>query len=83
VHVYGRWKVLGIGTRRGYLECVCACGTVKQVFGSNIRKGKSKSCGCLRADVARAGCLKRNPGNTFHKGFPGKIFRHRAGPRGG
>lgn len=29
-------------------ECLCACGTVKDILGYQLLKGQTKSCGCLR-----------------------------------
>src|SRR5262245_4672429 len=61
---FGRWKVLaihpqryrwGIG-RRGVWHCValwhcrCDCGTERIVHGNSLRRGWSKSCGCLRRE---------------------------------
>lgn len=31
-------------------ECICTCGNFTIVDGSNLRRGQSKSCGCLRTD---------------------------------
>jgi len=33
---------------RGYWTCVCDCGNAHVVYGSNLRKGFTRSCGCLR-----------------------------------
>jgi len=55
---FSRWTVLAIHPkrmrygRRGQAvavlwQCRCACGTERLVFGSNLRAGYSKSCGCL------------------------------------
>lgn len=54
--VFGNWKVIGESpissgsasqTRLKYL-CQCVCGQQKLVNGSNLRRGLSTSCGCLR-----------------------------------
>lgn len=56
---FGRLVVLrrngqyGKTTRAAWL-CVCDCGAHLTVDGSNLRRGLSKSCGCLKAEVARA-----------------------------
>ncbi len=53
----GRWTVLrqsdrknNHGVRRWYL-CKCSCGSLKEVDAYTLRKGISKSCGCLRVEV--------------------------------
>ncbi|MFT3882985.1 MAG: hypothetical protein QM703_25445 [Gemmatales bacterium] len=52
---YGRWTVQAVcrSTPRGYTyTCRCKCGTVKEVTGSRLRRGQSKSCGCLSREKA-------------------------------
>jgi len=44
-------EVPKIGTRRA-VECVCDCGGVKVVLIGNIRRGLTKSCGCLQKQKA-------------------------------
>lgn len=34
----------------GYWLAECECGKTKKVLGKNVRSGKSKSCGCYRAE---------------------------------
>src|SRR5580765_442212 len=41
-------------------ECACDCGATKQVLGSSLRYGSTKSCGCLQREVA--GKLRRKHG---------------------
>lgn len=40
-HSYPMWR------------CRCDCGAECIVAGSSLRYGRTRSCGCLRADVAR------------------------------
>lgn len=35
-------------------DCLCDCGTKVQAFGSSLRDGRVKSCGCLRREVSAA-----------------------------
>lgn len=37
-----------------YFKCRCDCGTVRDVCGSRLRLGTSKSCGCSRRNIGRA-----------------------------
>ena len=32
--------------------CLCSCGTVFSAKGHNLKHGRTKSCGCLKRDVA-------------------------------
>ncbi len=51
---FGRLTVLKIADRRNgpFYLCRCACGTEKIICGANIRAGRTKSCGCLRKNIA-------------------------------
>lgn len=49
-NVYGRLKVLSLVelTKYGSLwKCECSCGKLKNILSYNLRKGLTKSCGCL------------------------------------
>lgn len=39
---------LKVKNRKRYWLCKCDCGNLKVILGLNIRKGYTKSCGCLR-----------------------------------
>ena len=54
---YGRLVVLarvenGAAGKLRY-ACKCDCGRVVEVFGTALRSGKCKSCGCLRSEKSR------------------------------
>ena len=57
---FGRWQVLELAPTR-YQDrwpqwlCLCACdrGVIRTVRTSELRLGKSKSCGCVSAEKAR------------------------------
>lgn len=56
-----RWTVLSEAPKPAkakqtgkFWNCVCECGTEKVVYGSTIRSGNSKSCGCLKAEKSAA-----------------------------
>lgn len=52
---FGRLIVLKyIGTdknNKAKWECLCDCGKTVISYGSDLRRGKSRSCGCLRRDT--------------------------------
>ena len=54
---YGRVTVLPHGAfRKGaavYVLCRCECGTEWAADRASVRRGKTKSCGCLKRDKAR------------------------------
>lgn len=46
----GHWTVIAEAPKRyglRHLKCRCVCGTERDVFIGNLRKGLSKSCGCI------------------------------------
>lgn len=51
---FGKWVVLGVGGRTKNNQimwnCLCDCGTNKDVRGGDLREGKSKGCGCDRSE---------------------------------
>jgi len=54
--VFGRWTVIGQADTRKYRQthwhCRCACKTLRVVSGANLRRGYSRSCGCLKQELA-------------------------------
>jgi hypothetical protein len=49
---FNYWTVLSVSdfvSKKGekYYNCICKCGTIRDVRGSNLNKGTSKSCGCF------------------------------------
>lgn len=38
----------------------CECGLMIQVLGRNLRAGKTKSCGCMRAEMSTSRLLNYN-----------------------
>ena len=45
---------LGVrGRRVHYWKCECACGGTSEVSGGNLKKGSTKSCGCLNVASER------------------------------
>jgi hypothetical protein len=52
---FGRWTVTAeappSSDRHLRVECCCQCGKVGIVAASRLRRGRSKSCGCLTAEL--------------------------------
>lgn len=49
---YGRWLVISWAGESRW-NCVCNCGCEAQVYGTLLRGGLSRSCGCLRLEIVR------------------------------
>ena len=46
---FGRWKVIKYsGNKKWLCECSCENKTVREVDGNSLKRGLSKSCGCLQ-----------------------------------
>lgn len=54
---FGRIVVLGrVGSSPGRISiwrCRCDCGTEFNAYASNLKSGRTRSCGCLKADMNR------------------------------
>ena len=64
----GKWTVIDRAPNRGervYWNCVCTCGTVREVLGQNLRDGQSLNCGCERNYI----------GNPRHGKSDSKVWR--------
>lgn len=51
---FGRYTVYSfaeIRNNKAYWNCICEWGAVRQVRGTSLTTGKTKSCGCLRRDM--------------------------------
>lgn len=54
---FGRWTVKELSGKTGnnwYYICSCDCGKEKRICKGNLTSGKTKSCGCLNAEVLSA-----------------------------
>jgi hypothetical protein len=72
---FGRLTVISEGKTRGYYKyylCKCDCGNEKEIYEANLRRGLTKSCGCLQKERARKA-------NLIHghaaKGKKTKLYR--------
>ena len=46
------------GKKHSYWKCVCDCGNIKIVESSNLRRGHTHSCGCIKRGRRATGCKK-------------------------
>jgi len=54
---FGRLTVICASDKRSksgdmYWNCVCECGNKKEVVSTNLKHGKTKSCGCLAKELS-------------------------------
>ena len=58
---YARLTVLsdaGIDRGRGMVLCRCDCGAEKKIEARRVRKGLTKSCGCLSREISKGRYLQ-------------------------
>lgn len=67
---YGLWKVICV-KNNGYFTCQCECGTVRDVRGLDLERGKSKSCGC----ISRKKTIERNTTHGLSKTKIYKVYK--------
>ena len=36
-----------------YWKCLCDCGNIKTIRGSDLKKGSTRSCGCFRLEKSK------------------------------
>jgi hypothetical protein len=56
------WKITDPTVINGKVMCECVCGAIKMVNYNNLKRGNSKSCGCIRPQ-------KELPILTEHRGY--------------
>ena len=73
---FGKWKVIEYAENSKWL-CRCDCGNIKEISGSILKRGESKSCGCLKQELVndltgkvfgRLTVLKRAENNKNRRG---------------
>lgn len=72
---FGRWTVLryaGYHNGCAFWECRCECGTIRDVRAAELRYGRSKSCGCFKAEVAAKTTALRS---TKHGKYNTRMYR--------
>lgn len=52
---FGKWLVMEFDSikkgKKAYWKCLCDCGNEKSVSGDSLRRGNTKSCGCIRKGI--------------------------------
>lgn len=46
-------------------KCQCSCGNITYCDGADLRRGHSKSCGCLQREKSKQAVFKDLTGQTF------------------
>ena len=48
-------------------NCLCDCGNTRIIPSQSLKRGRTKSCGCLNAELVSARCTLNLSGKTFGK----------------
>lgn len=65
---FNSWEIINRIKNKGtipYFICKCDCGTIKEVSCSNLVRGKSKSCGCIKVKRQRQKIANELEGRQF------------------
>ena len=46
--VFNHWTVVAHAGKKGRWNCKCECGTERVIFGPDLTRGETKSCGCIQ-----------------------------------
>lgn len=64
--VFGRLTVLGRSPHDiRYWVCKCSCGKEKTIYGGNLTRGLTRSCGCYNVEAIQERCLQDLTDRTF------------------
>lgn len=56
--------------------CICTCGSERDVYSSNLKRGLSKSCGCLKAEVTTVRNTTHGQASRDHKSRTYKAWKY-------
>lgn len=68
------------GDLRVRWNCLCDCGNVKEVSASDLRSGRTKSCGCLARELIQSNTYRQTHGATKGHVLP-RLYRIWTGMR--
>lgn len=60
---FGRLVVVSYAGNQRW-KCCCDCGQENEVWAPDLKRGKTKSCGCLQLEVAKTGDCRRTHGGS-------------------
>lgn len=64
-----------------YWRCLCDCGIEHVTSGKRLRKGETKSCGCLRIDICKSKTLTHGQRGTKIYGVWASMLRRCDNPK--
>lgn len=51
-------RLVAVRYLRPKWEFLCDCGKLKAIFATNVKRGLTRSCGCLNSELVKARCWK-------------------------
>lgn len=71
-NIYGRLTAIEIypapRSKRAVWKCRCECGNITYVSISDLKCGKTRSCGCLRIEFLKTGIAQRARHSKLREG---------------
>ena len=61
------WEQRKNGKRRRKARCICSCGTIRDYAISELERGDTRSCGCLRKKIIFDRCFEDLTNKTYGK----------------
>lgn len=66
----GEWTILKKSDTKKYsYTCQCSCGNIRDVYKSGLKRGKSRSCGCIKPMANRSYSYRRTDKKILGKKF--------------
>jgi hypothetical protein len=77
---FGGWTVVSYAGRRQSQQilwlCRCECGTERVVLGNNLKRGLTRSCGCLYREAGREATRQANTSHGYSGSATYKCWGH-------
>jgi 5-methylcytosine-specific restriction endonuclease McrA len=78
---FGKWFILEFDSikkgKKAYWKCLCDCGNKKSVSSDSLRRGNTKSCGCIRKNTGNPNYKHGLKGTKEYDNFCCALYRAR------
>jgi hypothetical protein len=77
-HIFGRLTVKSLARRKqgkAIWLCLCQCGKKTEVYGCNLSRGGTNSCGCLKLEAPAAVVIHGKSKSKVHRIWRGMLSR--------
>lgn len=74
---FGAWRVVSFYGKKGSKyawNCICKCGTRREIISHDLTSGHTRSCGCMKASLTSRALKKHGHVTTRTKGKKSKTY---------